>query len=320
MIDLLWNAFDVLMIGLLWILGWTACSTRSPRRSITLFIALGLLLAIVWARLSAPDLALAEAAIGAGISGALLLAALGDGKHIDSKSVASTVLRLSIDFMSLCLFLVICTAFWISSKTPTDIEISRLVMEMLPQSGVTNPVTAVLLNFRAYDTLLELAVVLTAVFGILVLNEKRSVSTQPVGILLSGLTRWLVPLLILMSGYVLWIGAEAPGGAFQAGALLAAAMILLHLAQLPGQPLIQPHLIRMLLAVGLLVFILVGMVMLQFNGQFLDYNPASAGIFILLIETAATLSIAAALTLAYIGGRPSGWNPPTTYETSGEKI
>ena len=40
------------------------------------FVAFGLLMALVWARLRAPDVALAEAAIGSGLTGALLLAAL----------------------------------------------------------------------------------------------------------------------------------------------------------------------------------------------------------------------------------------------------
>jgi energy-converting hydrogenase B subunit D len=41
------------------------------------FIVFGLLMALAWARLQAPDIALAEAAIGAGLTGALLLDALG---------------------------------------------------------------------------------------------------------------------------------------------------------------------------------------------------------------------------------------------------
>ena len=66
---------------------------------------------------------------------------------------------------------------------------------------------------------------------------------------------------------------------------------------------------RPVLVIGLAVFIGVGLVMMLLNGGFLTYFAASAGVLILLIETAATLSIAAALTLAYIGGRPRGWNP-----------
>lgn len=42
-----------------------------------LFITFGLLMAISWVRLNAIDVAIAEVAIGAGLTGALLLAALG---------------------------------------------------------------------------------------------------------------------------------------------------------------------------------------------------------------------------------------------------
>jgi energy-converting hydrogenase B subunit D len=51
-------------------------------RSVVLFIAFGLLLALAWARLAAPDLALAEAAIGAGLTGALLLDAVGHLRRV----------------------------------------------------------------------------------------------------------------------------------------------------------------------------------------------------------------------------------------------
>lgn len=57
-------------------LAYGALSVRDPFTGVVLFIAMGLLLALAWVRLSAPDLALAEAAIGAGLAGALLLAAV----------------------------------------------------------------------------------------------------------------------------------------------------------------------------------------------------------------------------------------------------
>ncbi|MCG6985021.1 MAG: DUF4040 domain-containing protein [Thiocapsa sp.] len=56
-------------------LAWATVTRREPRQAVILFIAFGLLLALVWARLRAPDVALAEAAIGAGLGGALMLAA-----------------------------------------------------------------------------------------------------------------------------------------------------------------------------------------------------------------------------------------------------
>jgi uncharacterized MnhB-related membrane protein len=67
--------FDLLLTLTLLGLALVTLTSREPRRAVILFIAFGLLLALVWARLRAPDLALAEAAIGAGISGALMLAA-----------------------------------------------------------------------------------------------------------------------------------------------------------------------------------------------------------------------------------------------------
>jgi energy-converting hydrogenase B subunit D len=68
---------DALLVLILLWLAWAALSSRDMFRGIVLFIAFGLLLAMCWVRLGAPDVALAEAAIGAGITGALLLATWG---------------------------------------------------------------------------------------------------------------------------------------------------------------------------------------------------------------------------------------------------
>jgi uncharacterized MnhB-related membrane protein len=68
--------FDVVLgLALLW-LAWQALSSPDLFRAIVLFIAFGLLMALAWVRLDAPDVALAEATIGAGLTGALLLATL----------------------------------------------------------------------------------------------------------------------------------------------------------------------------------------------------------------------------------------------------
>lgn len=74
----LW-AFDVvLLLTLVWV-AWRVLADREEElfRAVVLFIAFGLLLAVAWVRLKAPDIALAEAAIGAGVTGALLLVTLG---------------------------------------------------------------------------------------------------------------------------------------------------------------------------------------------------------------------------------------------------
>jgi len=75
MTALQWVLDGTLILALLW-LAWRALSSPDLFTAIVLFIAFGLMMALAWVRLQAPDIALAEAAIGAGLTGALLLAAL----------------------------------------------------------------------------------------------------------------------------------------------------------------------------------------------------------------------------------------------------
>ncbi len=102
----------------------------------------------------------------------------------------------------------------------------------------------------------------------------------------------------------------APGGAFQAGALLAAAAVLLRLGGHAGAGLPGPVMQRWLLASGIGVFLTLGLAVTAGGLAFLEFPRAWSGFLILLIESAATLAIAAALALAYLGGRPLGWDDP----------
>jgi len=182
--------------------------------------------------------------------------------------------------------------------------LSKHVAAKLETSGVSNPVTAVLLNFRGYDTLLELGVLLLALLGVWSLGAAPKRHEPPPGLVLELLSRLLVPLLILVAGYLLWAGAGAPGGAFQAGSVLATAGVLLLLAgwrldsRFSGLPL------RLALVAGLGVFLLVAVVLILLGGRLLEYPPSFAGALILLIEAAATLSIGTALAALFLGGRP----------------
>ncbi len=69
--------FDLLIVAALLWSAVRAVTVQDLFRAVLLFIVFGLLMALAWARLGAPDVALAEAAIGAGLSGALLLDTVG---------------------------------------------------------------------------------------------------------------------------------------------------------------------------------------------------------------------------------------------------
>lgn len=75
--------FDILLVLTLL---WLACqllSTENIFKAVVLFICFGLLMALAWVRMRAPDVALAEAALGAGLTGPLFLAALRRMERID---------------------------------------------------------------------------------------------------------------------------------------------------------------------------------------------------------------------------------------------
>ena len=68
--------FDIMLVlTLLW-LGWNLLGTEDIFKAVVLFISFGLLMALAWVRMRAPDVALAEAALGAGLTGPLFLSAL----------------------------------------------------------------------------------------------------------------------------------------------------------------------------------------------------------------------------------------------------
>ncbi len=68
--------FDVLLVAVIVLVSWLTLMGAHLLRSIVLFICLGLFVTVAWVRLGGIDVAIAEAAIGAGITGAILLAAL----------------------------------------------------------------------------------------------------------------------------------------------------------------------------------------------------------------------------------------------------
>nr|WP_246221675.1 Na(+)/H(+) antiporter subunit B [Marichromatium bheemlicum] len=189
--------------------------------------------------------------------------------------------------------------------TRPESALAKAALAARPLTGVGNPVTAVLLDYRAYDTLLELAVLLAALLGIWSLGPPTP-AYQRAGAALRAMIAWVVPLLVLAGGYLLWAGGQVPGGAFQGGALLGAAGVVLRLGGDPHAGLPAEPWQRLLASLGVGAFVIVGLVLLGLGRDFLDYPSAWAKWLILVIESAATLAIGATLAAAYVGGRPPG--------------
>ena len=310
-VTLLQWTFDFLLgLGLLW-LAWRMLACPDLFEAIVLFVAFGLLMALAWARLDAPDIALAEAAIGAGLTGVLLLASLARLRSTetneDAVGQAETSARIvqCPGWLPAVVLLLVAAglghAVW--SLPPYAAGLSAEVAGNLETSGVSNPVTAVLLNFRGYDTLLEMGVLLLALLGVWSLGGTKLRTEAAPGPVLDSLSRLLALVLILVAAYLLWVGAHAPGGAFQAGSALGAVGVLLLLAgwRLPDGLMALP--LRLVLVAGPGAFVAMAMLTVLIEGQMLEYPPAQAGILILVLETTATVSIGVTLAALFLGGR-----------------
>ncbi len=285
-------------------------------QSVFLFFAFGLALALAWIRLEAEDVAIAEAAIAAGFLGVLFLDALGDfsprafGKHKNPEAVhkdlsasndRSLLMPRLVLVAGLGLFLLIALeAVW---EIPEGGGLAAAAETLLPESGVENPVTAVLLNFRAYDTWLEMAVILMALLAILAAGGREGYHKPVMAAqdpLLRQVILFLTPVLFLFGAFLLYYGKTGPGGAFQAAVLWGAIGILLHLGGWPVFPVIPRWLRQLLLTMGLIFFLVLGFLLMAGGGTMFEYPSAYAGILILIVETLAAISIAAALAAMFV--------------------
>lgn len=303
------SAFDSILAVMLLALAWRMLSTRDLFQAVVLFISFGLLLAVVWARLGAPDLALADAAIGAGVTGALFLAAFGSLRSGEAapeppESTAERLARLSAVPLCAALAGIILWARAMS-MAPSPV-LGPLLPAAVEAAAATSPVTAVLLDLRAWDTLLEVAVLLVALVG--GWSLRRVVGAAPTAVafppsqLLTSLTRLVVPVAVFLAGYLWWAGSTRPGGAFQAGAVLAASLILLLLADrlAPGRLSNTPA--RAVTSAAFGLFVLVALASLPFGRPVLDYPEGAAHALVLIVEAALTLLIGLILGSLFIDG------------------
>ena len=189
--------------------------------------------------------------------------------------------------------------FAIAGLPPAPVKLAGEVAANLAASGVSHPVTAVLLNFRGYDTFLEVAVLIIALLGMLAAGLPPPPPTGSRNAMLPTLARLAVPLMVLAATYLLWAGAFRPGGAFQAAAVLAAAAVLLHLAEIQAPWPQHARGPRLAIAGGFLLFLAIAAALLV-NGGLLRYPPEQAGLLIVLIESGLTVSLAVNLAAFFL--------------------
>jgi multicomponent Na+:H+ antiporter subunit B len=213
-------------------------------------------------------------------------------------------------------------------QSPASTHLSnRYISEAYHTTHVYNMVSAILADYRNFDTMFETTVVFTAGTSIFLilrlplggLARRRSkaevapkLSPVPRDPILEMACRVLFPPIQLFGFYVLTHGHYSPGGGFQAGVILGASFILLAIgfdlkASLSRMP---EALFKPLSALGVAFYIGLGFLCLLLGGEFLNYEALrsiapflgpedirSEGI--LLVECGVTLTVGAVIFWIY---------------------
>ena len=303
------DLFDIGLAALVVSVAAFAVLARDTYSAVVAFVAYGLLVSLRWVLLHAVDVALTEAAIGSGLTGVLLLGAAarlraGGGATEPPPSTARERALAAACGAAVTVGLV---GAVLSFPDPAP-TLAAPATEALPATGLGNPVTAVLIAYRATDTLLEKVVLVLALLGVWSLARDAvwggrpgaKQRADPDGIL-AYFARRLVPVGVLIGLYVFWVGATHPGGAFQGATILAAMWLLAMMAGVADVPPVARPDGGALLVAGAGVFFAVGLAGLAFGDAFLAYPVAYAKALIIAIEVAMTATVAVTLTLLIAG-------------------
>lgn len=297
-----------LILLVLAVAGWII-TVRDTFAAVIGFVAYGLLLGLIWVRLAAPDVALTEAAIGGGLTGALLISAAARLRRTEAAARAEYP-GVLIRTLATVLAVTVAAALAMGVLALPDpaSTLAPAAAASLATTGVGNPVTAVLLAFRAMDTLLEAIVVLLALLGVWSVAPDHAWGgypgprrhADPDGAL-AYLARLLAPIGIIVGLYIFWIGADLPGGKFQGATILAAMWLLVIGAGLADMPPVSRTWLRVLLVTGPLAFIAIGFAGSITAGAVLAYPEGYAKPLIVAIEIALMPTLVLTLALLVAG-------------------
>jgi multicomponent Na+:H+ antiporter subunit B len=282
-------AIDIALLAMLVALVIAIAFARSLLAAILLMGLYSLIVALWFVAMDAPDVAFTEAAVGAGVStlillGAILLTRAETARHNWTGAVFPAVVALATG--GLLVYAVLGLPDFGNPASPANAYVGRLyVQETLHDTGVPNAVTAVLASYRGFDTLGETVVIFTggiAVALMLGFGERAltEASIRPPGtegdhhVSLRVAAKLLIPIIALFALYVQFHGDLSPGGGFQAGVIMAVAVILhaLVFGLHDTMAAIRPGLVRRVAALGVLLYAAVGFIAIANGGAFLDYD------------------------------------------------
>ncbi|WP_192035243.1 monovalent cation/H+ antiporter subunit A [Halomonas sp. YLGW01] len=219
----------------------TAATHRYRLISLLMLSVVGLVVALTFARFSAPDLALTQLSVEV-VTMILLMLAL---FFLPQKTARESSHRRNLRDLVLAgtLGMVVASLNY-AVLTRDNAPISSFFLDnSVPGGGGHNVVNVILVDFRGFDTLGEITVLALAGLAIFKLlnrlrlfmphsdGEGRLWSPDRYPAILTSISMALLPLALLVSAFIFLRGHNQPGGGFIAGLITAVALILLYMAR-----------------------------------------------------------------------------------------
>lgn len=199
---------------------------------------------------------------------------------------------------------------WGDPSSPASVHLSNhYIQHAVEQTQVPNLVTAVLADYRGFDTMFETAVIFCAGLACFLLlrdfsgRQERFYRHVPTGVILhvknpkkriregrqfeqidkdwvpsdiiiKTVCRILIPFIQIYALYVIAHGDFSPGGGFQGGVIFGSSLILFaisyNLKTLTRR--IREHIFGIMAAVGVLIYVGIAALCMPFGKAFLDYS------------------------------------------------
>lgn len=138
------------------------------------------------------------------------------------------------------------------------------------ETGSANAVTSIVLEYRAFDTLGEVTVLFIAALGVSLLlsGSEHFAKRSKSGFILKVGSKIILPIVIIVGVYIITHGHLSPGGGFQGGAMIAAALLLMAISDPQFIPSIKQF--KLLEGLSGTIFIILGLVGISVSGYFLS--------------------------------------------------
>lgn len=218
----------------------TAAVHRQRFYALVVLSVVGLIVALAFARFSAPDLAMTQLSVEV-VTIVLLMLAL---YYMPGWTPVETPLKRRFRDIAIAGIAGIgMTLVTLAMLTHPFSSISDFFLEnSKPGGGGTNVVNVILVDFRGFDTLGEITVLAIAALGIYALLKNTPLTPPPSDgeghawsrdaypLMLRLIARPLLPLSLMVSAFIFLRGHNLPGGGFIAGLITSIALILQYIA------------------------------------------------------------------------------------------